>query len=98
MAVIGKPDAVVFTGGIGENSATVRGLVCRGLEHLGISLDEERNGAASGNVAEIQADGGPVKLLVVKTDEEREIARQTMRVIHGAGLKGSAGGPPDSGA
>lgn len=91
MAVIGRPDAVVFTGGIGENSATVRGLVCRGLEHLGISLDEERNGAVSGSIAEIQADGGPVKLLVVKTDEEREIARQTVEVIRNAGLERPAG-------
>ena len=65
--------------------------VCSGLEHLGIRLDEERNGAVSGSIAEIQADGGPVKLLVVKTDEEREIARQTVEVIRNAGLERPAG-------
>jgi acetate kinase len=80
-AVIGRPDAVVFTGGIGENSKTVRSRVCSGLEHLGINLDEGRNAAVSGNVAEIQAHGTPVKLLVVKTDEEGEIARQTIDTI-----------------
>ena len=83
-AVIGRLDAVVFTGGIGENSATVRSRVCSGLEHMGISLDEGRNAAASGNVAEIQTEGAPVKILVAKTDEEREIARQTIRAIEKA--------------
>jgi acetate kinase len=84
-AILGMPDAVVFTGGIGENSATVRSQVCRGLEHMGINLDEGRNAAVSGDVAEIQKDGAPVKLLVVKTDEEREIARQTLLTIEKAG-------------
>jgi len=84
-AILGRLDAVVFTGGIGENSVTVRRRVCNGLEHMGISLDERRNGAVSGDVAEIQADGAQVKLLVVKTDEEREIARQTVSTIEKAG-------------
>ena len=80
-AVLGRLDAIVFTGGIGENSVLVRSMVCSGLDHMGISLDEASNAVASGNVAEIQADGSPVKLLVVKTDEEREIARQTILSI-----------------
>jgi acetate kinase len=84
-AILGRPDAVVFSGGIGENSATVRSQVCRGLEHMGISLDEGRNAAVSGSIAEIQTEGAPVKLLVVKTDEEREIARQTMLTIEKSG-------------
>ena len=82
LAVIGRLDAVVFTGGIGENSLLVRSRVCSGLEHLGIRLDDARNKAVSGNIAEIQADGTPVKLLVIKTDEEGEIARQTVYTIH----------------
>ncbi|SEM14267.1 acetate kinase [Syntrophus gentianae] len=80
-AVLGRLDAVIFTGGIGENSATVRSRVCHGLEHAGIILDEGRNATISGAVAEIQRDGAPVKLIVVKTDEEQEIARQTISVI-----------------
>ena len=85
--VIGRLDAVVFTGGIGENSATVRSRVCSGLEHMGISLDEERNAAVSGNIAEIQRDGAPVKVLVVKTNEEREIARQTIHAVEQARIE-----------
>ena len=57
--VIGRLDAVVFTGGIGENSATVRSRVCSGLEHMGISLDEGRNAVVSGNIAEIQSGRRP---------------------------------------
>jgi len=85
-AVLGRLDAIVFTGGIGENSVLVRSLVCSGSDNMGIRLDEARNGAVSGNVSEIQADGAPVKLLVVKTDEEREIARQTIDTIEKARL------------
>ena len=80
-AVLGRLDAIVFTGGIGENSVLVRSMVCSGLDHMGISLDEARNAVASGNVAEIQADGAAVKVLVIQTDEEREIARQTILSI-----------------
>jgi acetate kinase len=88
-AVIGRLDAIVFTGGIGENSATVRSKVCSGLEHMGISLDEGRNLAVSGNIAEIQKEGASIKILVIKTDEEREIARQTINVINKAGSEHS---------
>jgi len=80
-ATIGRPDGVVFTGGIGENSATVRSRVCSGLQHMGINVDEKKNASVSGNIAEIQADGVALKLLVIKTDEEREIARQTVDTI-----------------
>jgi acetate kinase len=81
LAVIGRLDAVVFTGGIGENSSVVRSRVCTGLEHLGVLLDEARNAAVSGSAAEVQADGAPFKLLVIKTNEEQEIARQTVYTI-----------------
>jgi acetate kinase len=89
-AALGRVDAVVFTGGIGENSATVRSRVCGGLAHMGIILDEEKNLAASGSIAEIQVDGAPVKVLTVRTDEEREIASQTIRVVEktGSGVAG----------
>lgn len=87
LAVLGEVEAVVFTGGIGENSVTVRSRVCMGLEPMGISLDEGRNAAVSGKVVEIQANGAPVKVLVIKTDEELEIARQTIQAIEKAGLE-----------
>ena len=81
IAVLGRADAVVFTGGIGENSAPVRSSICRGLEHMGIIVDEGRNSAIKGNIAEIENDGAPIKILVVRTDEEYEIARQTVHSI-----------------
>jgi acetate kinase len=55
--------------------------VCRGLENLGVAVDEAKNEAVSGDVAEIQKDGTPVKILVIRTDEEREIAHQTIDAI-----------------
>jgi acetate kinase len=81
MAVLGGVDAIVFTGGIGENASVVRQGVCKDLEHLGVAVDSDKNKTARGNVAEIQKDGAPVRILVVRTNEEFEIARQTMRAI-----------------
>ena len=81
VAVLGSVDAIVFTGGIGENAAVVRQGVCNGLEHLGVAVDGDKNKTARGNVAEIQKDGAPVRVLVVRTNEEFEIAQQTMRAI-----------------
>ena len=80
-AVLGSVNAIVFTGGIGENSAAVRAASCSGLAGLGIALDETRNSAARGGIAEIQADTGRVKILVIPTNEELEIARQSIGVI-----------------
>jgi acetate kinase len=80
-AVIGRTDAIVFTGGIGENSAAVRERTCSDLDTLGISLDLDKNTTVSGRVAEIQQDGALMKILVVATDEELEIARQTIETI-----------------
>jgi acetate kinase len=87
LSVIGKTDAVVFTGGIGENSMLTREKACSGLEHLGISIDSRKNKAASGNVSEIQKNSAPLKIMVIATDEELEIAHQTIETI-----KSTAGG------
>jgi acetate kinase len=80
-AVLGRVDAIVFTGGIGENAGMIRERVCDGLEHLGIAISSSRNSSSLSDVAEIQEDGCPVKVLVVPTDEEREIAWQTIEAI-----------------
>ncbi len=79
-AVLGRVDALVFTGGIGEHAAPIRSGVCEGLASLGIALDETANRSAGPGIAAIQAGGG-VRILVVPTDEELEIARQTGEVI-----------------
>jgi len=80
-AALGSVDAIVFTGGIGENSALVRSRSCEGLSNLGISLDERANHKVADGIREIQDVAGRVKVLVVPTDEEREIARQTIETI-----------------
>ena len=83
-AVLGRVDAIVFTGGIGENSARVRRESCEGLAALGIALDERKNEAVSSGVTEIQSEDSRVKILVIPTDEELEIARQTINTIRRA--------------
>ena len=80
-AVLGRVDALVFTGGIGENDAEVRRRACEGLEGLGIAVDEAGNGAVSREPREIQREGMPVKVLVIPTNEELEIALQTIACI-----------------
>jgi len=79
-AAMGGLDAVVFTGGIGENSPVVRSRVCRGMEFLGMELDEEKNRTLRG-MAEINKPAGKVKILIVPTNEELMIARETAQVI-----------------
>jgi len=81
LAALGGADCIVFTGGIGENAAVVRELSCKGLDDLGISLDAKKNTQGRSGILEIQADKSRVKILVVPTDEEFEIATQTKRLI-----------------
>ncbi len=74
-AVMGRVDAVVFTAGIGENSKKVREKVCKGLQNMGIVLDKEAN---EKNLKEISKKESRTKILVIPTNEEIEIARQSM--------------------
>ena len=80
-AVLGEVDALVFTGGIGENSPAVRAHCCEGLASLGIAVDEERNQALAKETSEIQSGRSRVKVLVIPTNEELEIAIQTVECI-----------------
>ena len=87
VALEGHVDALVFTGGIGENSSLHRALVCKGLERLGVNLDEAANEACSaaksgdrGNVRldrQIEQDDQTTQIWVIPTDEELSIAQQT---------------------
>lgn len=80
-AILGRVDAVVFTAGIGENSPDIRQLTISGLEHLGLGIDPEKNHEDKPGVLDVSADGVSVRTLVVPTNEEWEIARQTLRTI-----------------
>ncbi len=82
MAALGGVDCIVFTGGIGENRANVRQMSCQGMEWLGIVVDEEKNNIYQQEIQEIQSADSRVSLLVIPTDEEYEIASQTLQVIN----------------
>jgi acetate kinase len=79
-AVLRGLDAVVLTGGIGENAASIRHRILHDEEWLGISIDDARN---DGNALEISADASPVKVYVIPTNEEAMIARQTAAILQG---------------
>jgi acetate kinase len=83
LAAMGGADAVVFTGGIGENSPAIREQICTGLEWAGLKLDRERNQALAGKEGEITAAGSTLMSYVIPTDEELLIARDTVRIILG---------------
>ena len=77
-------DALVFSGGIGQNSASTRGLMCRGLERLGLSLDQRKNNLNGGRVAataSIGSEGSSIEVVVVPADEELCIARQVETLL-----------------
>ena len=80
-AVLGRLDAVAFTGGVGENAAPVRAATLDGLDLLGIAVDPARNSAASRDRRLISPDGAKVAVCVIPTDEELEIARETLGVV-----------------
>ena len=81
LAQLGRLDALVFTAGVGENSVALRAQSLAGLEGLGISVDPVRNSAQSKSERYISPDGSPVAVLVIPTNEELEIARQTVAAI-----------------
>jgi acetate kinase len=85
LAAMNGADAIVFTGGIGENSAEVRSRICDGLQWMGLELDEERNLACTGGgEGVISRDGSKLAAYVIPTDEELLIARDTVRCVRGA--------------
>lgn len=85
LAAMNGADAVVFTGGIGENSAEVRAWICDGLQWMGLELDAERNAAhTQGREGLISRDGARLTAYVIPTDEELLIARDTVRCVRGA--------------
>ncbi len=74
-------DAIVFTAGIGENDTVIRSLVCENMDYFGIELDEGKNKIRSKEIREINKLGAKTKVLVIPTNEELEIARQTFELI-----------------
>lgn len=84
MAALGGLDALIFTGGIGENSAEIRSRVCQGLEAFGIIVFDDINRATRaqrGRVNDISEPGAKIRILVVPADEEKMIARETIHAL-----------------
>lgn len=80
-AAMGGIDALIFTGGIGENADTTRRGVCKGLEFLGIKIDENINTGLRGKEANLSAADSSTKVLVIPTNEELVIARDTKEIV-----------------
>ncbi|MCW3095901.1 MAG: acetate kinase [Chthonomonadaceae bacterium] len=80
-AALGGLDTLVFTGGIGEHSATMRTRICQNLDFLGLHLDDQRNQTATGKEPAPISRGNDRNIWIVPTDEERRIARDTFTLL-----------------
>jgi acetate kinase len=80
-AVLGGVDILVFTGGVGENQAITRSVVCKNMEYMGIELDEELNRSVRAKEVVISKLSSKVKVLIIPTDEELTIAKDTMQIL-----------------
>lgn len=80
-AALGGLDALIFTGGIGENAAAIRNQICSGLEVLGLALDPARNNSPDATARDIGRPGSPVRVLVIPTNEELQIAEEALEVV-----------------
>jgi acetate kinase len=80
-AVLNGIDAIVFTAGIGENSPEMRQRVCQDLDYLGIVLDNKKNNIRPDKLTEINTNTSKVKILVIPTNEELEIAKQSVELF-----------------
>ena len=80
IAALGGVDVIAFAGGIGEKSAVARSAICEGMEWFGIRLDPDKNERHAGE-GEISTGGSRVKILVIPTNEEIIVARETANVI-----------------
>ncbi|HBU45884.1 MAG TPA: acetate kinase, partial [Porphyromonadaceae bacterium] len=80
-AVLGGVDILAFTGGVGENQAITRSVVCKNMEYMGIELDEELNRSVRAKEVVISKPSSKVKVLIIPTDEELTIAKDTMQIL-----------------
>jgi len=83
LACMGGADAVIFTGGIGENSPEIRARICAGMEWAGLKIDVGKNQQTVAHEGLISSDDSKLLVYAIPTDEELLIARDTVRVIHG---------------
>jgi acetate kinase len=82
IAQLNRVDAIVFTGGVGENNSCERELTVSDMDYLGIKIDAKRNLEGSGNETLISSDESKIPVYVIPTDEELEIAKQTQQIYN----------------
>jgi len=85
VAALGGLDGLIFTAGVGENSPVVRALTCRGMDYFGISIDVLKNDSAVGKETDISGPEARVRTLVIPTNEELVIAKDTERIVSASG-------------
>jgi acetate kinase len=93
LAGVGGADAIVFTGGIGENQAEIRAQICEGLEWAGLKLDHDKNNQMAGVEGQISTNDSRLHAFVIPTDEELLIARDTVRCIQDESHSSELGRP-----
>ena len=81
-AAMGGVDAIIFTAGVGENDKAIRAMVCKGLEYMGVKLDDEAN-SVRGKETVISTADSKVKVLLIPTNEELMIAMDTASIVKG---------------
>ncbi len=81
MGIMNGADAIVFTGGIGENSDIVRREALANMDYIGLEIDPQKNGGLRGKESFLQTDNSSVKILVIPTNEEMVIAKETERIL-----------------
>lgn len=80
-AILNGIDAIIFTGGVGEHDPIARSLICKDLDILGIFIDEWKNASITNDIHEIQRDTSSVKILIIPTDEEMQIAQEIWALL-----------------
>jgi acetate kinase len=81
VAALGGADAIVFTGGVGENQTGTREYVCEGLGFMGVKIDNELNARSRGKEVLLSTPESSVKICVIPTDEEFMIASDTLQIL-----------------
>jgi len=80
-AIMNGLDAIIFTAGVGENSTYIRSLVCDNMDYIGLELDMEKNNVRNNEIREISSENSKVKILVIPTNEELEIAKESFKLL-----------------
>jgi acetate kinase len=80
-AALNGVDAIVFTAGIGENSILIRKMICENMDYLGVDLDLDKNNVKAREIVDVSSPNSKVKILIIPTNEELEIAKQSFKLI-----------------